>query len=100
MEYIFIFLFLFQGFERVSSRKQVIGVIFHGNDIAREMKLRHFRNNVELPWIDSDKNYDSFYQSVRLFEQPVTIENQVSYIFQYISECPFIICVGEQMFFF
>ena len=56
----------------------IVGVIFHGNDIAKEMKLNHFRGNVELPWISVDRKYDSFYQVARMLENPVLVE-QVSF---------------------
>ena len=60
---------------------QAIGVIFQGNDIAREMKLSHFRGSVELPWLSVDRKYDSFYQAPRIFDNPVEIKN-VSNIYQ------------------
>ena len=53
---------------------RIVGVIFHGNDIAKEMKLRHFRGNVELAWISVDRKYDSFYQVARMLENPVLVE--------------------------
>ena len=74
LNFLLVFLFNSQGFRNVTSQINAIGVIFHGNDIAKGMKLRHFRDNVELPWISADKQYDSFYQSARVFAQPVRIE--------------------------
>lgn len=33
--------------------------------LGRKMKLRHFRNNIELPWVINDENYDNNYQDNR-----------------------------------
>ena len=57
-----------------SFSMRIVGVIFHGIDIAKEMKLRHFRGNVELPRISVDRKYDSFYQVARMLENPVLVE--------------------------
>lgn len=40
---------------------------------ARKMKLRHFRNNQELPWIKNDENYDFEYQQTRPLTDSIVV---------------------------
>jgi len=37
------------------------------------MRIRHYRNGKELPWIINDENYDFNYQTNRRLPEPVTI---------------------------
>ena len=45
----------------------------HAHTSARGMRIRHFRDGVELPWMISDENYDFNYQTNRRFPQEVKI---------------------------
>jgi len=40
----------------------VFNVLLHSHLSGRKLKLRHFRDGVELPWIDYDDHYDFDYQ--------------------------------------
>ncbi len=37
------------------------------------MRIRHFRDGVELPWLAKDDNYDTNYQMNRMMRKPITI---------------------------
>lgn len=37
------------------------------------MKIRHFREGVELPWIGYDGNYDTNFQMSRMMRKHVTV---------------------------
>jgi len=40
----------------------VFNVLLHSHLSGRKLKLRHFRNGVELPWLNYDDHYDFNYQ--------------------------------------
>jgi len=41
--------------------------------IARKVKVRHFRDNKELEWIENENNYDFNFQSFRYLDPMVKI---------------------------
>jgi hypothetical protein len=43
------------------------------NVSGRKMRIRHFRDGVELPWLAKDDNYDTNYQMNRMMRKPITI---------------------------
>ncbi|KFM72379.1 DBH-like monooxygenase protein 1-like protein, partial [Stegodyphus mimosarum] len=53
---------------------RIFAVFLHSHLLGRQMKLRHFRNDVELPYIASDKKYDFNYQEYRYLKQEVIIK--------------------------
>ncbi|CAL8141909.1 unnamed protein product [Orchesella dallaii] len=50
----------------------ILSAKLHGHFSARRMRLRHYRGNVELPWILNDQNYDFNYQQYRYLINPVS----------------------------
>ncbi|XP_021960173.1 DBH-like monooxygenase protein 2 homolog [Folsomia candida] len=40
----------------------IFNVLLHAHISGRKLRLRHFRGNLELPWIDYDDHYDFNYQ--------------------------------------
>jgi len=51
----------------------IINVLLHAHGAARTVKLRHFRDGEELPWIIYDDFYDSEYQQFRNLDTPVKV---------------------------
>jgi len=51
----------------------VFNVLLHSHLSGRKLKLRHFRDGVELPWIDYDDHYDFNYQQNKHLGEPVKI---------------------------
>ncbi|CAG7683164.1 unnamed protein product, partial [Allacma fusca] len=47
----------------------VFTVFLHSHLAGRKMKLRQFRDGVELPWVSNDNNYDFNYQQNRLLTE-------------------------------
>jgi hypothetical protein len=50
----------------------IFNVQLHAHNSAKKMRIRHFRNGTELPWISSDYNYNNKFQSNRNI-QPVKL---------------------------
>ncbi|CAL8109979.1 unnamed protein product [Orchesella dallaii] len=48
--------------------------LFHSHLAGRKMKLRHFRGNTELPWVDVDNQYDFDYQQSKPLSTYVKVE--------------------------
>ncbi|CAG7732760.1 unnamed protein product [Allacma fusca] len=46
-------------------RINVFNVLLHSHLCGRKIKLRHYRNGTELPWISTDDHYDFNYQQNR-----------------------------------
>ncbi|CAL8141897.1 unnamed protein product [Orchesella dallaii] len=44
----------------------VVAATLHSHSLGRRIRLQHFRNGQELPWIIKDDNYDSEFQQMRL----------------------------------
>ncbi|KAL4218879.1 hypothetical protein ACF0H5_021467 [Mactra antiquata] len=57
---------------------QILGVMFKGNDVVKEIRLRHYRENMELPVISMDRKFSNFYQGPRLLASPVTLQSNDS----------------------
>ncbi|GIX73703.1 hypothetical protein CDAR_397851 [Caerostris darwini] len=53
---------------------RIFAVFLHSHLLGRQMKLRHFRNNIELPFIASDQKYDFNYQDYRYLPQEVIVK--------------------------
>ncbi|KAG8191052.1 hypothetical protein JTE90_029492 [Oedothorax gibbosus] len=53
---------------------RLFAVFLHSHLLGRQMKLRHFRNSVELPYIASDLRYDFNYQDYRYLPQEVVVK--------------------------
>jgi hypothetical protein len=66
--------YIFQGFATDKTPITVIGVILKGNDVAKRIKLRHFREDQELPWIAYDRKFSNFFQAPKLLDAPITID--------------------------
>jgi len=47
----------------------IFNVLLHAHVFATKLKLRHFRNDIELPWIASDDKYDFNYQQSRMLDE-------------------------------
>ncbi|XP_052788870.1 DBH-like monooxygenase protein 1 homolog [Mya arenaria] len=62
------------GFNNDNEPMNVFGVLLKGNDVARSLKVRHFRNETELPWIDSDGAFSNFFQAPRRLNVPVQVK--------------------------
>ncbi|CAL8146105.1 unnamed protein product [Orchesella dallaii] len=54
------------GVEMVAAR-------LHAHLSSRRMRIKHFRNGIELPWILNDENYDFNFQPWRWLYNPVRI---------------------------
>jgi hypothetical protein len=63
----------------------VYNAFLHAHTSARKMKVRHFRNGKELPWIVNDENYDFNYQTNRVLNNEVLLLPGD----QLISECTY-----------
>lgn len=48
----------------------IFSSFLHAHLAGRKLKLRHFRGNEELPWIDVDNYYDFNYQQNKLLAKP------------------------------
>ncbi len=48
--------------------------LFHAHLAGRKLKLRHFRGNEELPWIDVDEYYDFDFQQNKPLSNPRKIQ--------------------------
>ncbi|KAG4066822.1 hypothetical protein HA402_012889 [Bradysia odoriphaga] len=51
----------------------VFNVLLHSHLAGRKLRLRHFRDGEELPWIATDDNYDFNFQQNRPLLEEVTI---------------------------
>lgn len=51
----------------------VYGVLLHTHNAGRRIRLRHFRNNRELPFVVADENFSSSYQQNRNLPQELRI---------------------------
>lgn len=50
---------------KLTDSVHFFNVNLHSHISGRRMKLRHFRDGVELPWVSFDDNYDFNYQEMR-----------------------------------
>lgn len=48
---------------------QAFNSLLHGHLSGRKLKLRHFRNGEELPWLDNDDAYDFNFQQNKPLQQ-------------------------------
>ncbi|ODN05530.1 DBH-like monooxygenase protein 2 [Orchesella cincta] len=51
----------------------VFAAMLHSRSLGRRVRLQHFRNGQELPWIIKDDNYDSEFQQMRLLKTQVSV---------------------------
>ncbi|CAL8141900.1 unnamed protein product [Orchesella dallaii] len=51
----------------------VFAVMLQMRDLGKGIRLRHFRGNAELPWIQKDDNYNNTFQQIRWLPKEVTI---------------------------
>jgi hypothetical protein len=51
----------------------IVSINLHSHLAGRKMRIRHFRNNVELPWLQNDENYDFNYQQTRELAQEIKL---------------------------
>ncbi len=49
----------------------IVSINVHSHLAGRKMRVRHFRNGTELPWLHDDQNYDFNYQQARQLGQEV-----------------------------
>ncbi|XP_054712573.1 DBH-like monooxygenase protein 1 isoform X2 [Uloborus diversus] len=52
---------------------KVLGVFLHAHLLGRRLKVRHFRNNVELAPLADDSNYDFNYQAYHHYSKEITV---------------------------
>lgn len=59
--------------------KLVVGLL-HGQLATRRVRVNHFRNGRELPWLENDNNYKFHFQNTRIFreERSLMPRDQVS----------------------
>ena len=53
---------------------KVFADLLHTHLAGIGLRLRHFRDGVELPYVDSDMNYDFNYQETRRRNQEVIVK--------------------------
>lgn len=63
------------GFASDQSPINVFGAILKGNDVARGVKIRHFRQSEELPWIIKDDSFSNFFQAPRSLTNIVSVKS-------------------------
>lgn len=51
----------------------VFNVMLHSHLAGRKLKLRHYRDGNELPWLAADENYNFDYQQIRFLPEEVKI---------------------------
>ncbi|XP_076819556.1 DBH-like monooxygenase protein 1 homolog [Clavelina lepadiformis] len=54
---------------------KIFGSFLHSHLLGREMTLRHFRGNKELPFIARDQSYDFNYQEAKIFSKEIEIKS-------------------------
>ncbi|CAL8068438.1 unnamed protein product [Orchesella dallaii] len=52
---------------------KIIAAILHSHNAGRRLRIQHFRNNRELPWILNDDNFMFAYQPNKILREEVTI---------------------------
>ena len=52
---------------------KIIGNVLHGHVYAKALRLRHVRNGVELPTIDTNWAYDQNFQQMSVMVDEVTV---------------------------
>ncbi|CAL8072117.1 unnamed protein product [Orchesella dallaii] len=52
-----------------ASGVNVYAVSLHSHNSGRQLRLQHFRNNRELPWLSSDDNYNFDFQQIHRLRQ-------------------------------
>lgn len=52
---------------------KVFGTLLHAHNAGRRLRVQHFRDNREIPWISNDDNYQFSFQPVRMFRNEATI---------------------------
>lgn len=50
-----------------------VGALLHSHNAGRRLRIQHFRNNRELPFVLNDDNYQFLFQPIRLMRNEVTI---------------------------
>jgi len=51
----------------------VFQILLHSHLAGRKIRLRHYRNGIELPWISSDDHYDFNFQQNRLLLEEIKL---------------------------
>lgn len=51
----------------------IYGLTLHSHNSGKRMKLHHFRQTRELPWITSDENFGNDYQQFRVLHEERTV---------------------------
>ena len=64
---------LFQALADHPEGIHVFAVALHTHLVGMSVRVRHFRNGVELPVINEDLGYDFNYQEARMLPEEVTI---------------------------
>ena len=59
---------------RNESEFQVFSAFLHTHLLGVGLRIRHFRNGTELPYLASDMNYDFNYQEQRFLNPEVTVK--------------------------
>ncbi|CAK8671526.1 unnamed protein product [Clavelina lepadiformis] len=54
---------------------KVFGTVLHSHLLGKEITLRHFRGNKELPFIARDLSYDFNYQEAKIFSKEVEVKS-------------------------
>ncbi|ODM91325.1 DBH-like monooxygenase protein 1 [Orchesella cincta] len=52
---------------------KIVGALLHSHNAGRRLRIQHFRNGRELPWISNDDNFIVNYQPTRILREEVTI---------------------------
>lgn len=50
-----------------------VGALLHSHNAGRRLRIQHFRNNRELPFVLNDDNYQFLFQPIRLLRNEVAI---------------------------
>ena len=67
--------FVFQGLKEMGETEiKIFGVLLHSHLAGYAIRLRHFRNGVELPPISVDDSYDFNFQETRILEKEVVVK--------------------------
>jgi hypothetical protein len=52
----------------------IFASMLHGHQIVKKLRVRHFRGDEELPWIDNNQNFDFNIQSFHALKKAVLVE--------------------------
>ena len=65
--------FFLQGLAAEPNGIKIFSLFLHTHVVGVALRVRHYRNGVELPLIDEDTHYDFNYQEARTLPEEVTV---------------------------